>query len=67
MEILGITLPLWTIFVGGIILLLLAWKIIKFTIKIVLIVGAFLVVLILLDVNGVFTEVFKILNPVLPI
>lgn len=60
MLIFGIDVPLWAIFVGGIILLLLAWKLIKFTIKIVLIVGAFLIVLLFLDVSGVFGEIFRI-------
>jgi hypothetical protein len=67
MDIFGVTVPLWAIFVGGIILVLLAWKLIKFTIKLVFIVVAFLIILIGLDFAGVFDWIHNLLTPVLPV
>ncbi len=67
MEIFGVIVPLWAIFIGGIILVLLAWKLIKFTIKLVFIVVAFLVILIGLDFAGVFDWIQNLLTYVPPV
>jgi hypothetical protein len=67
MDIFGVTVPLWAIFIGGIILVLLAWKLIKFTIKLVFIVVAFLIILIGLDFAGVFDWIHNLLTYVPPV
>jgi len=54
MDILGFTLPLWAVFIGGIVLVIVAWKLIKFTIKVLLILVVFFVILIGLDFLNVF-------------
>lgn len=54
MDILGFTLPLWAVFIGGIVLVIVAWKLIKFTIKVLLILVVFFGILIGLDFLNVF-------------
>jgi hypothetical protein len=54
LELLGITLPLWAFFLIGIIAIIVVWKLIKFAIKILLIVVVFFIVLIGLDFLNVF-------------
>lgn len=49
MEILGFTLPLWALFLIGIIGVIIAWKLIKFAIKIVLVLIVFFGSLFLID------------------
>jgi len=45
----GITLPLWVFFLIGIIALVIVWKLIKFAIKILLIIVVFFIILIGID------------------
>jgi hypothetical protein len=54
MDVLGLTIPLWAIFLGIIILVLLAWKIIKFAIKVLIIFVISMAVLMGLDFIGFF-------------
>ncbi len=54
MEILGLQIPLSVLFLIGIIVVVLLWKIIKFAIKILLLVVVFFLILFGLDVVGVF-------------
>jgi hypothetical protein len=49
MEILGFTLPLWVLFLIGIIGVIIAWKLIKFAIKVVLVLIVFFGSLFLID------------------
>lgn len=49
MEILGFTLPLWALFLIGIIAIIIAWKLMKFAIKIVLVLIVFFGSLFLID------------------
>lgn len=53
-EIFGVELPLWAIFLIGIIVVILAWKLIKFAFKILLIALVAFVILIGLDFFNVF-------------
>jgi hypothetical protein len=53
-EIFGVELPLWAIFFIGIIVVILAWKLIKFAFKILLIALVVFVILIGLDFFNVF-------------
>ena len=57
MEILGVCLPLWAVFLIGIIIVVVAWKLIKFALKILLILVVFFVILIGLDALGVFNTI----------
>jgi len=53
-EIFGVELPLWAIFLIGIIVVIVAWKLIKFALKILLIAIVFFVILMALDFFNVF-------------
>ena len=65
MEIFGFILPLWTVFLGVILIAIVAWKIIKFAIKILLILVVFFAVLIGLDIVGVFTWIQELLPSII--
>jgi hypothetical protein len=54
MDIIGITIPLWAIFLGGIIIVFVAWKLIKFAIKLFVALLIFFGILIGLDMLHVF-------------
>lgn len=54
LEIFDIALPLWAFFLIGIIAIIIVWKLIKFAIKILLIIVVFFVILIGLDYFDVF-------------
>ena len=61
MEIIGIQLPLWTVFLGGLIIVVVAWKLIKFAIKLFVALLLFLGLLIGLDMLGVFQMIQNII------
>lgn len=61
MEILGVYLPLWAVFLLGIIIVVIAWKLVKFALKILLILVLFLIILIGLDALGVFNTIQNLL------
>jgi hypothetical protein len=69
MELFGLTIPLWAVFLGIIIIIIIAWKLIKFAIKILLILIVFLVILIGVDFGldffGVFTQIQSIVQVLL--
>ena len=54
MEIFGIVIPLWAVFIGVILLIVILWKLIKFALKVLIIVIVFFAILIGLDLIGVF-------------
>lgn len=57
MMLFGFNLPLWAVFIGGIIVVYIAWKILKFAVKILFILIAFFGILFgvdLLNSLGVF-------------
>ena len=62
MDIFGFTLPLWAVFLGGIILVVVAWKLIKFALKVLLVLVVFFAILIGLDVLNVFTIIQDLLS-----
>jgi hypothetical protein len=55
MDILAIQIPLWAIFIGIIIIIYVAWKLIKFAIKILIALLLFFGILIGLDMLGIFS------------
>ena len=57
MELFGIVVPLWALFIGLIFVVVVVWKLIKFAIKILIVVVAFFAILIGLDVIGVFDTI----------
>ncbi len=61
MYIFGFTVPLWGIFLGIILTVVVAWKVIKFALKILLIIIAFFAVLIGLDFLNVFGIIQELL------
>ena len=62
MDVFGFTLPLWAVFLGGLIVVVVAWKFIKFAIKILLILIIFFAILIGLDFLGVFNFIQDLLS-----
>ena len=62
MDVFGFTLPLWAVFLGGIILVVVAWKLIKFALKVLLVLVVFFAILIGLDVLDVFTIIQGLLS-----
>jgi len=54
MELFGIVVPLWALFIGLILVVVVVWKLIKFAIKILIVVVVFFAILIGLDFIGVF-------------
>ncbi len=54
MEIFGMMIPLWAIFLIGIIVVVVAWKLIKFALKALLVIVVFFVILMGLDFFNVF-------------
>ena len=67
MSLIGITLfgfvfPLWLVFLLLIIGVIIAWKIIKFAIKVLLVIIVFFVILLCLDFFGVFDFIQNIIS-----
>jgi hypothetical protein len=65
MEIFGFILPLWAVFLGAIVIAIVAWKLIKFAIKILLILVVFFAVLVGLDLLNVFNTIQNLLSGVI--
>ena len=65
MDIFGFTLPLWAVFIGVIIIAIVAWKLIKFAIKLLLILVAFFAILVGLDILGVFEIIQNLMSSVI--
>jgi hypothetical protein len=61
MELFGIVVPLWALFIGLILIVVVVWKLIKFAIKILIVVVVFFALLIGLDVIGVFDAISSFL------
>ena len=62
MDVFGFTLPLWAVFLGGIVIVVVAWKLIKFALKVLLVLVVFFGILIGLDVLGVFNFIQGLLS-----
>jgi hypothetical protein len=54
MELFGFIIPLWAVFLGVIVIVVIAWKLIKFALKVLLVIVVFFVILIGLDLLNVF-------------
>ena len=64
LEIFG-SIPLWLLLVVVILIVVVVWKLIKFAIKILIVVVVFFVILIGLDVIGVFDRISGLLSSLL--
>ncbi|UCF13084.1 MAG: hypothetical protein JSW06_02205 [Thermoplasmatales archaeon] len=62
MELFGVVIPLWAVFIGIILIAVVAWKLIKFAIKVLIVLVIFFVILIGLDVIGVFEGINNFLS-----
>ena len=62
MDVFGFTLPLWAVFLGGIIIVVVAWKLIKFALKVLLVIVVFFAILIGLDFLGIFNFIQGLLS-----
>ena len=63
MGIIGFHLPLWVVFLGVILLVIVAWKLIKFAIKVLVALLVLLILLMGLDYLGLFTLISNLLKP----
>jgi hypothetical protein len=61
----GVDIPLWIVFIVGLIVLILAWKLIKFALKILLIVAVFFIILIILDYTNVFNAIQNLFSGII--
>jgi len=61
MDLFGFSIPLWAFFLIIIVIIFLAWKLIKFAIKVLIIIIVFFVILIGLDFVGVFDWISEII------
>ncbi len=61
----GFELPLWLIFLVVILVVIIAWKFIKFAIKVLLILVFLFIILALLDYFGVFNWIQEVLNAII--
>jgi len=61
----GVNIPLWIVFIIGLIVLILAWKLIKFALKILLIVAVFFIILIILDYTNVFDAIQSLFSGII--
>ncbi|MCK4995760.1 MAG: hypothetical protein KAR55_02630 [Thermoplasmatales archaeon] len=64
-ELFGVNLPLWAIFLTGIVVVIVAWKFIKFAIKVLLLAVVIFVVLMGLDVMNVFGTIQDLFSGVI--
>ena len=58
-------IPLWALFIGLILVVVIVWKLIKFAIKILIVVVVFFAILIGLDVIGVFDQISGLFSSLL--
>lgn len=61
LELFG-TLPLWSILLIGLIVVIVAWKLIKFAIKILLVLVVFFAILLGLDALGIFNTIQNLIS-----
>jgi hypothetical protein len=62
MDLLGFGIPLWAIFLIVIVFVIIAWSLIKFAIKVFLIILGFFIILVGLDFFGFFDMISNLLS-----
>lgn len=58
-------IPLWIVFLAGIIILVIAWKLIKFALKLLLIIALFFIILMVLDYADVFNTIQNLISGII--
>jgi hypothetical protein len=61
----GVDIPLWIAFLIGLIVVIVAWKLIKFAIKILLIIALFFIILMALDYANVFNTLQNLFSGII--
>jgi hypothetical protein len=61
----GYDIPLWIVFLAGIIILVIAWKLIKFALKLLLIIALFFIILMVLDYADVFNTIQNLISGII--
>jgi len=64
-DIIGFQIPLWAVFLGGLIVVVVAWKLIKFAIKLLIVLLIFFALIIGLDMIGVFQWIQNMMGSIL--
>jgi hypothetical protein len=64
-QLLGFELPLWALFLIGIIVVMVAWKFIKFAIKLMMIVIVFFIILMVIDYFNIISGIQNLLLSVI--
>jgi hypothetical protein len=62
MDLFGFSIPLWAIFLIGIVIVVVAWKLVKFALKILIVLVFFFVILMGLDYFQVFDQIQGLLS-----
>ena len=62
MDIFGFSIPLWAVFLIGIVIVVVAWKLVKFALKILIVLVVFFVILMGLDYFQVFDWIQGLLS-----
>jgi hypothetical protein len=62
MDLFGFSIPLWAIFLIGIVIVVVAWKLVKFALKILVVLVVFFVILMGLDYFQVFDWIQSVLS-----
>ena len=61
----GYDIPLWIVFLAGLIILFIAWKLVKFALKILLIIAVFFIILMILDYVNVFNAIQNLFSVII--
>ena len=61
----GYDIPLWIVFLAGLIILIIAWKLVKFALKILFIIALFFIVLMILDYSNVFNSIQNLFSGII--
>jgi hypothetical protein len=64
-QLLGFELPLWALFLIGIIVVMVAWKFIKFAIKLMMVVIVFFIILMVIDYFNIISGIQNLLLSVI--
>ena len=65
MEIIGFSIPLWAVFIIVLLVVIIAWKLIKFALKFLLILVVIFLILIGLDMFQVFDKIQSLLATII--
>ncbi len=61
----GYDIPFWIVFLVGLIILIVAWKLVKFALKILFIIALFFIILMILDYANVFNSIQNLFSGII--